>query len=183
MTQKEIVIDYFNSNGNKSTHYTKVSEDTGILIDSMRRVLGMGVHDNTFIRNESGVYTLNDNSKNLKSFFFEKEKLYNRSQLHDQFGGNRQRGISNCVNHPLILIFSNPDNDQQDVYIDEWKDKYFYYSGEGRVGDMTMSGGNSSIWNHENDNKKIHLFEKTERSGYWKYIDQLRLVDINYYKN
>ena len=46
---------------------------------------------------------------------------YKRSELHDQFGGNRQRGISNCVNHPLILIFSNPDNDQQDVYIDEWK--------------------------------------------------------------
>ena len=108
---------------------------------------------------------------------------YKRSELHDQFGGNRQRGISNCVNHPLILIFSNPDNDQQDVYIDEWKDKYFYYSGEGRVGDMTMSGGNSSIWNHEQDGKQIHLFEKTNRSGYWKYIDQLRLVDMNYYKN
>lgn len=183
MTQKEIVIDYFNSNGNKPTHYSKVSEDTGILVDSMRRILGMGVYDNTFIRNESGIYTLNDNSKNLKSFFFEKEKIYNRSQLHDEFGGNRQRGISNCVNYPFILIFSNPDTEQQDVYVDEWKKKYFYYSGEGRVGDMTMTGGNSSILNHENDNKQIHLFEKTESSGYWKYIDQLRLVDINYYRN
>ena len=47
MTQKEIVIDYFNSNGNKPTHYSKVSEDTGILVDSMRRILGMGVHDNS----------------------------------------------------------------------------------------------------------------------------------------
>ena len=183
MTQKEIVINYFNSNGNKPTHYSKVSDDTGILIDSMRRILGMGVHDNTFIRNESGVYTLNNSSQNLKSFFFEKEKLYKRSQLHDEFGGNRQRGISNCVNYPFILIFSNPNTEKQDVYVDEWKDKYFYYSGEGRVGDMIMSGGNSSIWNHENDKKQIHLFEKTERSGYWKYIDQLRLVDINYYKN
>ena len=33
-----------------------------------------------------------------------KNKLYNRRQLHDQYGGNRQNGISNCKGHPIILI-------------------------------------------------------------------------------
>ena len=75
MTQKEIVINYFNSNGNKPTHYSKVSEDTGILVDSMRRILGMGVHDNTFIRNESGVCALNNSSQNLKSFYPNKSNI------------------------------------------------------------------------------------------------------------
>ena len=108
---------------------------------------------------------------------------YRRGDLHDQYGGNRQRGISNCKDHPLIFIFTNPDSDEQDVYIDEWKNKYFYYSGEGRKGDMTMTGGNKSIFYHQENNKKIHLFEKTKSSGIWKYIDELKLVDLKYYRN
>ena len=69
------------------------------------------------------------------------------------------------------------------MYIDEWRDDYFFYSGEGRVGDMEMIGGNKAIWNHEVNNKEIHLFKDTKQSGYWEYIDSLKLVDINYYRN
>lgn len=114
---------------------------------------------------------------------FQKNQIYQRSNLHDEYGGNRQRGISNCVNHPIIFIFTNPNSDEQDVYIDEWKNKYFYYSGEGRRGDMTMTGGNKSIRDHQKNKKQIHLFEKTTTSGMWKYIDELKLVDIKDYRN
>ena len=113
---------------------------------------------------------------------FEKNKLYKRSELHDDYGGNRQRGISNCPKFDLILIFTNPFKDQ-DIYIDEWKGEYFHYSGEGRSGDMTFTGGNFSISCQPKSGKQIHLFEKTKTSGYWKYIDQLRLVDIENYRN
>ena len=37
---------------------------------------------------------------------FEINKLYRRSELHDQYGGNRQGGIANCANHPIIFIFT-----------------------------------------------------------------------------
>ena len=114
---------------------------------------------------------------------FLKNKIYKRSDIHDKYGGNRQRGISNCVEHPLIFIFTNPNSDEQDVYVDEWKNKYFYYSGEGRKGDMKMTGGNKSILDHQKNKKEIHLFEKTSSSGMWKYIDQLKLVDRNDYRN
>lgn len=114
---------------------------------------------------------------------FKKNQIYRRSDLHDQYGGNRQRGICNCVNHPIIFIFTNPDSDEQDVYIDEWKNKYFHYSGEGRSGDMKMTGGNKSIRDHQENQKQIHLFEKTTTSGMWKYIDELKLVDIKGYRN
>ena len=113
---------------------------------------------------------------------FEKNKIYIRSELHDEYGGNRRRGISNCVNHPFIFIFTKPSK-EQDVYEDKWENEYFYYSGEGRVGPMTITGGNRSIYNHENEGKEIHLFEKTNQSGYWKYIDQLKLVDVVSYQN
>jgi len=113
---------------------------------------------------------------------FNPGEQYKRSELHDQFGGNRQSGISNCKNNDLIFIFTKEKKDQ-DVYIDEWRDDYFYYSGEGRVGPMTMTGGNEAILNHEINNKKIHLFKDTNRSGYWEYVDQLKLVNINKYTN
>ena len=114
---------------------------------------------------------------------FLKNKIYKRSDIHDKYGGNRQRGISNCVEHPFIFIFTNPNSDEQDVYIDEWRNKYFHYSGEGRKGNMTMTGGNKSILDHQKNKKEIHLFEKTSSSGMWKYIDQLKLVDRNDYRN
>ena len=91
---------------------------------------------------------------------FNPGEQYKRSKLHDQFDGNRQSGISNCTNNDLIFIFTKEKKDQ-DVYIDEWRDDYFYYSGEGRVGPMTMTGGNKAILNHETNNKKIHLFKAT----------------------
>lgn len=69
------------------------------------------------------------------------------------------------------------------MYIDKWENDYFYYSGEGRTGDMTITGGNRSIYDHEVNGKEIHLFEKTNVSGQWKYIDQLKLVDIVSYQN
>tara|TARA_Y100000816_G_scaffold263808_1_gene222461 strand:+ start:506 stop:1375 length:870 start_codon:yes stop_codon:yes gene_type:complete len=109
-------------------------------------------------------------------------EFYRRSELHDEYGGNRQRGISNCPNNDLIFIFTKSE-ETQDVYVDEWRDDYFFYSGEGRVGDMEMTGGNKAIWNHEVNNKKIYLFKNTNQSGYWEYIDQLKLIDINYYRN
>ena len=113
---------------------------------------------------------------------FNTGEQYKRSELHDQFGGNRQSGISNCTNNDLIFIFTKEKKDQ-DVYVDEWRDDYFYYSGEGRVGPMKMTGGNKAILNHEKNNKRIHLFKDTKRSGYWEYVDQLKLVDINKYTN
>lgn len=116
---------------------------------------------------------------------FEKDKFYKRSELHDVYGGNRQRGISNCADNNLLFIFTNPHKGQ-DVYVDKWKGDSFYYSGEGRVGDMTFTGGNLSIKNHVANGKEIHLFEadkNTKNRGYWRYVDQVRLVDVNYYRN
>ena len=113
---------------------------------------------------------------------FNSGEYYKRSEIHDEHGGNRQRGISNCPNNDLIFIFTKSKK-SQDIYIDEWKEDYFFYSGEGRVGDMEMTGGNKTIWNHAINNRKIHLFRDTKKSGYWEYVDQLKLVDINYYRN
>ena len=74
---------------------------------------------------------------------FTKNRLYKRTELHEKFGGREQYGISNCPDHPIIFIFSKP-KENQDVYEDKWENWYFYYSGEGRSGDMEFKGGNNN---------------------------------------
>tara|TARA_B100000965_G_C19573246_1_gene750079 strand:+ start:609 stop:1478 length:870 start_codon:yes stop_codon:yes gene_type:complete len=114
---------------------------------------------------------------------FNQNQIYRRRDIHSQFGGQEQGGISTPREHPLIFIWTEPNTDRQDVYVDKWEDDYFYFSGQGRRGDMLMSGNNKSIYEHESNGKNIHLFEKTSESGMWKYIDELKLIDLEYYRN
>lgn len=106
---------------------------------------------------------------------FIKNKLYRRGSLHDQYGGNRQNGISNCKNHPIIFIFTGSTGEQYG-YSDGWDNEgYFLYTGEGQIGDMKFERGNKSLRDHKRKDKGVYLFEKTDQSGFWKFIDQLEL--------
>ena len=112
---------------------------------------------------------------------FIKNKKYRRLDLHERYGGRRQSGISHCPNYPIIFIFSFVTGEQHG-YEDGWdKDDYFWYSGEGQIGDMKFTGGNKSILDHQINGKNIYLFEKTRQSGMWKFIDELKLVNYEYY--
>ncbi len=111
---------------------------------------------------------------------FELGKIYRRSVLHDQYGGNRQGGISNCANYPYILIFSSQAGEQHG-YDDGWdKKNHFYYTGEGQSGDMTFTRGNAALRDHVSNGKSVYLFE-SESKGLWKYIDELELLDYEYF--
>lgn len=112
--------------------------------------------------------------------WFEKYKVYKRSELHDQYGGSRQSGISNCAQYPIIFIFSGKAG-QQYGYEDGWDVKgFFNYTGEGQFGDMTFTRGNLALRAHIENGKEVHLFEFVQ-SGFWKYIDQLELVDYKFF--
>lgn len=112
---------------------------------------------------------------------FEINRIYIRRELHDNYGGNRQGGIANCANHPLIFIFTGKSGVSHG-YEDGWsEDNYFYYTGEGQKGDMSFKRGNKSILDHVKNNKEIHLFE-SQGKGKLKYIDEFKLVDYNYFR-
>lgn len=81
-----------------------------------------------------------------------------RVELHDQFGGGRQGGISPSRRSSNILIFSDPDVGEQHGYQDEWVDGDYHYVGEGQVGDQTMDRGNGAILRHEDDGRALRLF-------------------------
>lgn len=107
-------------------------------------------------------------------------QIYRRRELHQEYGGQEQGGISTPANNPIIFIFSGSSGEQHG-YSDGWdEENYFNYSGEGQKGDMKFTKGNLAIRDHVKNGKSIYLFE-FESKGLWKYIDQLELVDYSYH--
>jgi 5-methylcytosine-specific restriction protein A len=119
---------------------------------------------------------------------------YRRQDLHAEYGGQRQGGISTPAKHPIIFLFSTPSG-QQYGYTDSWQGKrYLYtgegqegdrtnskpasamgkrylYTGEGQEGDMTFTRGNKAIRDH--GNKEIHVFEFV-RPGIVRYVGEFK---------
>jgi len=103
---------------------------------------------------------------------FNPGKEYKRSEIHDIFGGNRQRGISVSKDNPVIFIFSGKSGVNYG-YEDGWQDEtIFYYTGEGQVGDQDFKEGNKALRDHLVNGKNLLLFEKSEKSGFYEFINQ-----------
>lgn len=103
-----------------------------------------------------------------------------RKELHDQFKGQRQHGISTPAAESFIFIFTDPESEEYG-YSDQFLGNgLFLYSGEGQVGDMKMDGGNERILNHRENGDTLHVFEKVDEQngagvvaydGAYEYVD------------
>jgi 5-methylcytosine-specific restriction enzyme A len=103
---------------------------------------------------------------------FVKGKNYVRRELHDQFGGQQQGGISTPSQHPIILIFTGEQGAEYG-YRDGWTEEgVFCYTGEGQQGDMEFKRGNSAIRDHIQSGKDLYLFQYVN-SGIVRYVDQM----------
>src|SRR5262245_41897045 len=86
-------------------------------------------------------------------------ETYRRRTLHEQYGGQEQSGISTPRSFPFIFLFTG-DSGREYGYQDGYrKDGIFWYTGEGRRGDMQMVRGNRAILDHEKTSRALHLFE------------------------
>lgn len=108
---------------------------------------------------------------------FHRGKTYHRrADLHAQFGGNGQSGIAPCREYPYVFLFTGPAGETYG-YRDGWLSETQYsYTGEGQLGDMEMARGNRAIQHHEAQGRELHLFEKTDRGGYYRYLGRFRYV-------
>ena|ERR1019366_3057579 len=98
-------------------------------------------------------------------------QIYRRRDLHHQFGGQQQGGISTPSRFPIILLFTG-DNGAQYGYRDGWQaDGLFLYTGEGQRGDMRFAQGNKAIRDHSMTGKDLHLFEQAHRA-HVRYVGQ-----------
>jgi len=99
-------------------------------------------------------------------------QTYIRRDLHSQYGGQKQGGISTPSNYPFILLFTGEQGEQYG-YRDGWtEDGVFFYTGEGKVGDMTLVRGNRAILQHSEEGRDLHLFKYVGRSTV-QYVGQM----------
>ncbi len=110
---------------------------------------------------------------------FVQGREYRRIDLHNQFGGQRQGGISTPINHPLIFLFTGEGGEQYG-YADSWtNERLFFYVGEGQQGDMEFVRGNAAIRDHIIDGKDLHLFLYV-RKGIVRYVNQMVCIGSHY---
>jgi 5-methylcytosine-specific restriction enzyme A len=111
---------------------------------------------------------------------FIEDKVYRRSEIHDQFGGNRRGGIAASAIFPYIFIFSGQTG-KQHGYVDKWENaQVFSYTGEGQLGDMKFSRGNLELRNHKKNGKRVFLFFQ-DIKGFAKFESELEYEDVDFF--
>jgi 5-methylcytosine-specific restriction enzyme A len=116
----------------------------------------------------------------IKSPFIPNQ-VYKRKLIHDEYGGNRQNGISTSAINPFIFIFSGKSGEQYG-YEDGWDNKnIFCYTGEGQEGDMQFVKGNLALRDHKEREKRVFLFE-SDGSSFVKFVSEMEFYDAGYFK-
>ncbi len=100
------------------------------------------------------------------NYGFVKNQIYVRKEIMAEFGGQPQGGISTPRRYPVIFIFTGESGKEHGYGHDRWKDAHtFHYTGEGQSGDMVFQRGNKAIRDHEQNNKRVFLFEQLASKG------------------
>ncbi|WP_312923236.1 HNH endonuclease [Empedobacter brevis] len=111
---------------------------------------------------------------------FKKDQIYSRRELHEQYGGSRQNGISPSSSEDLIFLFTGKTGENYG-YKDYWDEDIFFYTGEGSKGDMEFKRGNKAILNHKEDQKKLYLFEG-DGKGSCIFISEMEFVSFEFFE-
>lgn len=132
----------------------------------------------------SGVWAFREEKYELEEIYsgeielypFIRGEVYKRSEIHDKYGGNRRRGISNSKGNPMIFIFTSKEGKTYG-YQDGWQDNdIFYYTGEGQIGDQEFKEGNKTLQDHIENGKDVFLFESFGVSGKHRFVNQLTYI-------
>ncbi|MFC2054753.1 HNH endonuclease [Chloroflexota bacterium] len=86
-------------------------------------------------------------------------QIYRRADLHAQYKGQEQGGISTPSQYPFIMLFSGETGEQYGNEDGFQADGIYWYTGEGQVGDMQYIRGNRAILDSPSNGKSLHLFE------------------------
>ena len=95
---------------------------------------------------------------------FKKGEVYKRSLIHEEYGGNRQSGISYPAEHDMVFIFTGFSGEEYG-YNDRWENGYFLYYGEGQEGDMEFVRGNKAIRNKKRIRKLSTSFRRSGKAS------------------
>ena len=103
-------------------------------------------------------------------------QVYRRTDIHEQYGGQRQGGISTPQHHKIILLITG-DSGRRYGYEDGWRnDGVYMYTGEGQYGDMQFVHGNRAIRDHVEEGRQLHLFEQQKSDKrFLRYLGEMEI--------
>ena len=111
---------------------------------------------------------------------FQLGAIYDReTEINGLFGGNYQNGISKSRSYPAIFIFSGESGEQYG-YTDGWNEdnSAYLYTGQGKRGDMTLTGNNLAIAEHAQTGRAIYLFKQLSKSKGYQFEGEFTCADI-----
>lgn len=110
---------------------------------------------------------------------FTRGAIYDRqTEINGLFGGNGRSGIASSKSFPAIFLFTGESGEQYG-YADGWdeKNEFYLYTGQGQLGDMTLTLGNKAIADHSEDGRALHLFQSLGKSNGYAYIGEFCCAD------
>lgn len=112
---------------------------------------------------------------------FIQNQIYKRANIHDQYGGSRQSGISASAKSPFIFLFSG-EAGHQHGYKDQWENEdVFSYTGEGQTNDMAFVRGNLALRDHMKNGRRVFLFIYVVK-GLVRFESELEIVDFDFFQ-
>lgn len=100
--------------------------------------------------------------------------VYSRSDIHGRFAGNRQKGISVSTKESVILLFHTKEPSRQFYADGVDEDGVYWFSGEGRLGDMQWSSENSQLREAAETPRSLLMFERYRRAGgLWRFHGEM----------
>ncbi|NEB04778.1 hypothetical protein [Streptomyces sp. SID13726] len=95
---------------------------------------------------------------------FQPGDVLTRADIHPVLGGSGYAGICPAIEKRNVLLFSDSKIGERYGYSDGWLAEdddigpVFTYTGAGKRGDQTLSGGNTAILEHAAKGRTLHLF-------------------------
>jgi hypothetical protein len=95
---------------------------------------------------------------------FQPGAILTRADIHPVLGGSGYAGICPAIEKRNVLLFSDSKVGERFGYSDGWLAEdddigpIFTYTGAGKRGDQSLSGGNSAILEHAKRGRTLHLF-------------------------
>jgi 5-methylcytosine-specific restriction protein A len=104
---------------------------------------------------------------------FVKGEIYQRKRdIHLPYGGNHQSGISYSTKSSAVFIFTGKSGEQYGYHDKQDNLGVYSYTGEGQIGDMTLSKGNLAILNHAREGRALHIFASLGKGKGYRYLDE-----------
>jgi 5-methylcytosine-specific restriction protein A len=106
---------------------------------------------------------------------FQSERIYQRSTLHEVWGGLKraqpQGGILTPAHIPAVLVITGQGGAAYG-YHDRWdEDGVLHYSGAGQEGDMEFKRGNLALRDHAREGEAVYVFQ--QQSDGLRYLHEV----------